>query len=291
MTRPSRPNRASLGLRAALLLPIILAWYCGGSPAGPDPTPEPPPPDVPLPAATVEVAPGSVVLRSLGDTETLAATVRSRDGAVLPNASVDWASSDPTVASVDAGTVTALSNGEASVTATSGAASGSAAVRVEQVAARLNVVPRDVSFAAIGDTARLSATAYDGNDHEVADATVEWSSTYPDVATVSDDGLVTAVSPGTAEIVAASGAAKDTVAVNVDSTDRGILCCVLSCRGRPILASQRQVADGRAAVGMVRRGNGDRRPRDRPRTQGKRCRRKPRPGTRTPLASRDIGSL
>ncbi|WP_428275669.1 Ig-like domain-containing protein [Candidatus Palauibacter sp.] len=171
----------------------------------------------------MEVAPTSVVFRSLGDTETLSATVRSRDGAVLPNASVTWASSDPTVAGVEAGTVTALSNGETSVTATSGAASGSAAVRVEQVAARLNAVPQDVLISAIGDTARLSATAYDANDHEIAGATVEWDSSDSDVATVSDGGLVTAVSNGTAEIVAASDAATDTVTVDVDSTDRGIL--------------------------------------------------------------------
>lgn len=225
---------------ARVVFPILgcvsLAWYCGGPPAGPDATPQPPsppPPAVPPSAATVEVAPNSVVFTSLGDTETLAATVRSQDGAVLPSASVTWASSDPAVASVEAGTVTARSNGEASVTATSGGASGSAAVRVEQVAARLNVVPRDVRFPAIGDTARLSAAVYDGNDHEVAGATVGWTSTYPDVATVSDGGLVTAISDGTAEIVAASGAAMDTVAVNVDSTDRGILAAFYHAAGGP----------------------------------------------------------
>lgn len=225
---------------APVAFPILccasLVWYCGGPPAGPDATPQPPPPPppaVPPSAATVEVAPGSVVFVALGDTETLAATVRSRDGAVLPDASVTWASSDPAVASVEAGTVTALSNGEASVTATSGAASGSSAVRVEQVAARLQAAPQDVLLSAIGDTARLSATAHDANDHEIAGATVEWTSTYPDVAAVSDDGLVTAVSTGTAEIVAASGAARDTVAVNVDSTDRGILAAFYRAAGGP----------------------------------------------------------
>ncbi|MDE2663333.1 MAG: Ig-like domain-containing protein [Gemmatimonadota bacterium] len=181
----------------------------------------------------MEVAPGSVVFTALGDTETLAATVRDRDGAVLPDAAVTWSSSDPAVASVEAGTVTALSNGEASVTATSGSASGAAAVRVEQVAARLNAVPRNVQFSATGDTARLSATVYDANDHEVAGATVEWSSSDSRVATVSDGGLVTAVSAGTAEVVAVSGAAQDTVAVNVDSTDRGILAAFYHAAGGP----------------------------------------------------------
>lgn len=53
------------------------------------------------------------------------------------------------------------------------------------------------------------------------------------MATVSDGGLVTAVSDGTAEIVAASGAAMDTVAVNVDSTDRGILAAFYHAAGGP----------------------------------------------------------
>jgi len=239
MSRSSEGNsgrRISSASVALLLICVSFAWYCGGSPAGPDPTPEPPspqPPADPPSAATVEVVPGRVVFGALGDTETLAATVRSRDGAVLPDASVTWSSSDPTVASVEAGTVTALSNGEASVTATSGAASGSAAVRVEQVAARLNAVPQDVSFAAVGDTARLSATVYDANGREVAGATVEWSSSDSGVATVSDGGLVTAASNGTAEIVAASGTATDTVAVSVDSTDRGILAAFYHAAGGP----------------------------------------------------------
>lgn len=237
-----RLRRGHGGSGASLLFCVSLAWYCGGSPASPDTTPQPPsppPPAVPPPApapapATVEVAPTSVVFESLGDTETLAATVRSRDGAVLPNASVTWASSDPAVASVDTGTVTALSNGETSVTATSGAASGSAAVRVEQVAARLNAVPQDVLLSAIGDTARLSGTPYDANDREVASATVEWGSSDSDVATVSDDGLVTAVSNGTTEIVAASGAARDTVAVTVEDTgDRGALAAFYRAAGGP----------------------------------------------------------
>ena len=220
---------------ASLLACVSLAWYCGGSPAEPDTEPQspsPPPPPSPPSAATVEVAPGSVVFSSLGDTEALSATVRSRDGAVLPSASVTWASSDPTVASVEAGAVTALSNGEASITATSGAASGSAAVRVEQVPTRLNAVPQDVVLSAVGDTARLSAAAYDANDHEAAGATIEWSSSASDVATVSDGGLVTAVSNGTAEIVAASGEATDTVAVTVaDSGDRGVLAAFYRAAG------------------------------------------------------------
>ncbi len=230
-----RLRRGHGGSGASLLFCVSLAWYCGGSPASPDTTPQPPsppPPAVPPPAATVEVAPTSVVFKSLGDTETLAATVRSRDGAVLPNASVTWASSDPAVASVDAGTVTALSNGETSVTATSGAASGSAAVRVEQVAARLNAVPQDVLLSAIGDTARLSATVYDATGREVASATVEWGSSDSDVATVADGGLVTAVSNGTTEIVAASGAARDTVAVTVEDTgDRSALAAFYRAAG------------------------------------------------------------
>ena len=199
-------------VRAALvLLSVSLVWYCGDAPTDPDPGPPPLPP-VPI---TVTVVPESVGFTALGDTATLAATVGDQNGAALPGAAISWASSDPGIASVEMGRVTAVSDGEVSITAKSGTVSGSAAVHVEQVAVRLDAVPPALKLSVIGDTVRLSATAYDANDHEVASAVVDWSSSDTVVATVSDGGLVTAVSGGTAEIVAVSGAASDSVAVSV----------------------------------------------------------------------------
>ena len=65
---------------------------------------------------------------TVGQTIQAVATVYASDGTVLTNYLVGWQSSNPAVASVDpsAGVVTALAPGAATITATSGTASGSA---------------------------------------------------------------------------------------------------------------------------------------------------------------------
>jgi acetyl esterase/lipase/protocatechuate 3,4-dioxygenase beta subunit len=79
---------------------------------------------------SVEVSPGQVHLVD-GETTTLAATVLDEDGAPMPDAEVEWSSSDTDVATVDAGgVVTARGAGAAIVTAESGGRSGSADVSV-----------------------------------------------------------------------------------------------------------------------------------------------------------------
>ncbi|MDE2784927.1 MAG: Ig-like domain-containing protein [Gemmatimonadota bacterium] len=91
---------------------------------------EPAPPPAPV-ATTVTVNPSSAALSALGDTIRFSAEVRDQNGQVMAEAAVAWASSDATVAPVDAsGLVTAAANGMATIAANSGSASGSAAVTV-----------------------------------------------------------------------------------------------------------------------------------------------------------------
>ena len=56
----------------------------------------------------------------------------------------------------------------------------------------------------VGASATLDATVTDTEGRAVHDARIEWSSSAPDVASVSPAGAVTAVSPGAASIVASS---------------------------------------------------------------------------------------
>ena len=80
----------------------------------------------PLPVATmVIVAPSAVALSALRDTTRLTATVLDQNGQVMTGALVAYSSSADSVATVDgSGLVTAVGNGTAVVTATSGEASG-----------------------------------------------------------------------------------------------------------------------------------------------------------------------
>ena len=126
-----------------------------------------------------------------------------------------WSSAD-SVATVDgSGLVTAVGNGTAVVTATSGETSGSSAVTVQQRVAAVRVLPDSVILFAIGDTVRLGAVALDANGHAVARAGFAWSSG-DSVMTVDTTGLITAVGNGTAVVTATSGEASGSAVVTVD---------------------------------------------------------------------------
>ncbi|MCZ0936137.1 MAG: Ig-like domain-containing protein [Gemmatimonadetes bacterium] len=141
MVRQGLRRRRALGsrgrLRAGFTLPAVavagiaaLVLSCGDDGVGPTPPPPPPPPPPPV-ATTVTVNPRSVSFTALGETARFTAEVRDQNGQVMAGAAVAWASSDASVATVDAsGEVTAAGNGTATITATAGSASGSAAVTV-----------------------------------------------------------------------------------------------------------------------------------------------------------------
>jgi len=83
-------------------------------------------------AASVTLAPTSVSFTSAGDTATLVATVTDAGGNIISGATVTWATSSSSVATVSsAGLVTAVADGTATITATSGSASGTATVTVQ----------------------------------------------------------------------------------------------------------------------------------------------------------------
>ena len=84
-------------------------------------------------AATVVVTPSESQL-TVGQTTTLAAEVRDSADAVIEDAVVTWSSDAPGIASVSAGgVVSALAEGSATITASSGSASGDAGVAIEIV--------------------------------------------------------------------------------------------------------------------------------------------------------------
>lgn len=77
-------------------------------------------------ATSIRLSPPAVSLSSPGDTARLAATVEDQTGAAMPDATVGWSSSDTGVVVVsEAGLVTAVGYGAATVTATSGSVSDS----------------------------------------------------------------------------------------------------------------------------------------------------------------------
>ena len=120
----------------------------------------------------------------------------------MARATVTWASSAIAAATVSAsGLVTAVTNGSATITATAGDASGSAAVTVAQDVRAVAVVP-DSTTVVEGDTLRLAATATDANGQMVAGVDFAWASADTAVAVVDTSGLVTGVGTGEAQVTA-----------------------------------------------------------------------------------------
>ena len=197
---------------------VLLVLSCGDGILEPPPSPPPPSPPAPV-ATTVTVTPASATLTALEETVRFTSEVRDQNGQVMAGAEVGWASSDASVAAVDAsGQVTAAANGSATITATAGSASGTAAVTVAQVVTAVAVSPPPHPLLAVGDTVRLLAEASDANGHTVEGAGFSWSSSDAGVARVDETGLVSGVAEGTATITAVSGGASDTAAVRVRPT-------------------------------------------------------------------------
>lgn len=151
---------------------------------------------------------------SVGDEIVLTATV-APDNAT--DKAVSWQSSNPLVASVDqGGRVKGLSEGKATVTATAGGQSASCEVTVSQDVIPVASVGLDRTSVTLEEKQRtqLIATVSPG---DATDKTVTWSTSDPSVATVDQEGWVTAVKEGSATITAKAGAQSAKCSVTVQN--------------------------------------------------------------------------
>ena len=173
---------------------------------------------------TVDQMPGDVVVSAdsvhfvaLGDTATLSATVLDSGGSVFPDAIVTWTSADPAVVSVDeAGTVTTVSNGATTLTATSGLIVHTATVTVAQVVTSVVADTDSVALPDPGDQITLIVSVTDALGAAASEAIVVWASTDQGVALVDSAGLVTGVAMGSADIIATAEGFSDTIFVSVE---------------------------------------------------------------------------
>ena len=226
-TRPGARSPHSHRCRVLFLAPLLAAG-CG------DGEPGTAPPGAPVPT-TLAITPSSAVLAALGQTVQLTATVRDQTGAVMSGIGVNWASSDGGIVTVDpAGLVTAVSNGATNITATvqGGGASGGAAITVSQAVTALTVSPDEAAVDAL-ESLQLTAQALDANRHPVAGVDFSWRSDDESVATVSADGLVTAVAPGSVviSVQASSAALTATARIVVNVSERFALVALYNATG------------------------------------------------------------
>ena len=157
----------------------------------------------------VRLEPTSLTFAALGETGQLAAQGVDANGNAVADVRLSWSSSDESVVTVnDAGLVTAVGNGVATVSATAGTLMANAELTVTQIASTMSVSPSAAKLLPRGDTLRLFAEALDANEHVIERAEFTWGSSDETIAIVSADGLATAVAPGsvviTAELVGAN---------------------------------------------------------------------------------------
>lgn len=155
-------TRARRGFASALVLSILSA--CGGGGGSSDAVTPPAPT-----AATVTISGNDAAILP-GATLQLAARAATSAGVVLSSASINWSTSNAAVATVSsAGLVSAVAAGTATVSASSGSASGTTEVRVNQggviapaggtVADATGKVTLNIPAGAVTGTTAISITA------------------------------------------------------------------------------------------------------------------------------------
>ena len=136
-----------------------------------------------------------------GDTETLWATVFPEDAT---DKTVSWISSDDGVATVKDGVITAIKEGETTITAIAGEQTASCIVKVQKKV--ITVESIKLSRLALtlfeGESETLVATVF---PEDATDKSVSWESSNTSIVTIDDNGTVRAVKVGEATITARSG--------------------------------------------------------------------------------------
>jgi uncharacterized protein YjdB len=183
---------------------------------------------------SVTVSPSTLNMTE-GDTQKLQASVSPSDAT---DKTVTWSSSNDQVASVSGGTVTALKAGTATITATAGGKKGTCSVTVAAKVYSVTGVKLDITSKELteGESFTLKATVEPDN---ATDKSVTWSSSANDVASVDQNGKVTALKAGTATITVTTkdGSKKATCAITVKAK-------VIPVTGVTLDASAMEVDEG-----------------------------------------------
>ena len=190
------------------------------------------------PVTSVEVSPSAETI-GLDASVQLTAGAFDANGHAVVDAEFSWESSDAAVATVDvSGLVTAVAEGVATITASSGNASGAATITVVNVTGP--VVSVEVSPSAetigLGGTLQLTAEGFNESGHAVAEAEFSWESSAAAVATVDASGLVTGIADGVAVITASSGGTSGAATITVVNVTGRVASVVVAPREATITA-------------------------------------------------------
>src|SRR5208282_6916520 len=153
---------------------------------------------------SITVSPNSSSL-PVGESEQFTATGNFTDGTTQNlTQSATWTSSEPTVASVSSsGWVATNAVGTDMISATAGSVVGSASLTVTSaVVVALNIVPTTSTMVLESNDQFQAIGTYSNGTTQNMTGNVAWSSTQPNIASVSTGGLVIANQVGSTTILA-----------------------------------------------------------------------------------------
>jgi uncharacterized protein YjdB len=169
-----------------------------------------------LPVATIKLAPDSVAV-ALTQSSVISAQLLGPAGQAIANRVVEWASANPTIATVSpTGVITPFAVGTTTITATVGSKSATAKVTVTQEpVVSVRIFPESpVQIVRVGGSLNLTATCYGSSNNALPGRPINWNSLNPATATVSN-GVVAGVSVGQATISATCDGVTASVTVQV----------------------------------------------------------------------------
>lgn len=169
-----------------------------------------------VPLASITVTPTNNTI-TVGASLQLNATVRNAENSIVTDRLVTWSSTAPTIASVSQdGLVTGLAEGSSiGIRASVEGLTDEVKVTVAPPAVHsVTVTPPSASLS-VGGTRQYSATARDAGGNVIPGRTFTWSTGSPVIASVSIDGLVTAVGPGSTSVTAVTDGKSGSASVSV----------------------------------------------------------------------------
>ncbi|AZK45069.1 type I pullulanase [Paenibacillus lentus] len=155
----------------------------------------------------IDLTPDTIGLEP-GMIRSMTAVVRDQKGNPMTGASIEWSTSDSTVATVsERGLIRAESAGTATITATVGHVQASSTVQVGTLhPTKLALTGASEVYAT--QSTFISATLQDQFGQPLKGKALAWSSSDPSIATVSATGEVKGIKPGTVTITAQIGELK-----------------------------------------------------------------------------------
>ena len=187
---------------ALAVAPILRAQEVGAPPTPPKP-------------ASVEITPANAH-GHVGDKMKFSAVAKDASGKVIDVKPMLWIALPPDIAGADGdGNVIFRAAGTVTVGAVVAGKPGFTTVDVATPPpAKVEAAPMAQALAVGGSTV-LVATARSANGDPRTDVPIHWTSKSPAIAKVDDSGLVTAIAPGTATLVATGGPVSGEVSVRV----------------------------------------------------------------------------